>query len=127
MLRHPKKPRRQVTFNLTINSRCYWKNTLNSNIWIHEKDMFQLLIIKSSKTGTDTLIRVLQTLYHLICICIALSKEQYIHISNKNIIPRCILTDACNISIIIGTCLKHARTQKGGTQKLQVYSPSLTS
>lgn len=103
MFRHPKKHRRQVTFNLTINSRCYWKNTLNSNIWIREKDTFQLLIMKSNATGTDTLIGVLQTLYHLICLCTTLTKEQYIQISNKNIMPRCILTDACNIGIIIRT------------------------
>lgn len=126
MLRYSKKPRRQVTFNLTINSRCYQKNSLNSNIWICEKDTFQLLIIKSNTTSTDTLIRVLQTLYHLICIWIALPKEQHIQISNKNIIPSCILTDACNISIIIGMCLKHVCTQKGSIRKLQLYSPSST-
>lgn len=88
--------------------------------------MLQLLVIKSNATGTGTLIGVLQTLYHLICICIVLPKEQCIQISNKNIIPGCILTDACNISIIIGMCLKHVCTQKAGTQKLQIYSPSLT-
>ena len=89
--------------------------------------LFQLLIKKSNTAGTDTLIRVLQTFYHLTYICITLPKEQYIQISNKTIIPTGILTDACNISIIIGTCLKHVHGQKGGTQKLQAYSPSLTS
>lgn len=34
MLRHPKKPRRQVKFNLTIS---YWNNTLNSEVWISGK------------------------------------------------------------------------------------------
>lgn len=53
-------------------------------------------------------------MHQLICTCITLPKEQHIQISHRNLIPRCVLPDAWNISIIPSMYLKPVHTQVTG-------------